>query len=237
MPSAPGTWMRVSKWPWMRCAVRPRKPASRFCRAERSVAWRCAGCCLQKPDILLLDEPTNHLDAESVAWLEHHIKEYRRHGHRRHPRSLLPRQCRGLDSRTRSRARAFPGKGTTPRGSSRKGIRLAQEEKSETERQKTLQRELEWIRMSPKGRQAKGKARINSYEALLNQETEKQAQDLEIYIPPGPRLGQVVIEANGAAKSLWRPAARRGHELPACPRAASSVSSVRTARARRRCSA
>ena len=155
---------------------------------------------LQKPDILLLDEPTNHLDAESVAWLERHIKEYAGTviavTHDRYFLDNVAGWILELD-----RGHGIPWEGNYSSWLEQKGIRLAQEEKAETDRQKTLQRELEWIRMSPKGRQAKGKARINSYEAMLNQETDKKVQDLEIYIPPGPRLGQVVIEANGVRKA------------------------------------
>src|SRR5688572_11172504 len=155
---------------------------------------------LQKPDILLLDEPTNHLDAESVAWLERHIKEYPGTviavTHDRYFLDNVAGWILELD-----RGLGIPWEGNYSSWLEQKGIRLAQEEKAETDRQKTLQRELEWIRMSPKGRQAKGKARINSYEAMLSQETEKRSQDLEIYIPPGPRLGNVVIEAEGLRKA------------------------------------
>jgi energy-dependent translational throttle protein EttA len=155
---------------------------------------------LQKPDILLLDEPTNHLDAESVAWLEHHIKQYAGTviavTHDRYFLDNVAGWILELD-----RGHGIPWEGNYSSWLEQKKVRLQQEEKSETERQKTLERELEWIRMSPKGRHAKGKARINSYEALLTQETEKNAQDLEIFIPPGPRLGQVVIEASGLKKA------------------------------------
>ena len=155
---------------------------------------------LQKPDILLLDEPTNHLDAESVAWLERHIQEYPGTviavTHDRYFLDNVAGWILELD-----RGHGIPWEGNYSSWLEQKGIRLAQEEKAETDRQKTLQRELEWIRMSPKGRQAKGRARINSYEAMLNQETDKKVQELEIYVPPGPRLGQVVIEANGVRKA------------------------------------
>ena len=155
---------------------------------------------LQKPDILLLDEPTNHLDAESVAWLEHHIKEYAGTviavTHDRYFLDNVAGWILELD-----RGQGIPWEGNYSSWLEQKKTRLAQEEKTESDRQKTLQRELEWIRMSPKGRHAKGKARINSYEALLGQEGEKRAQDLEIHIPPGPRLGQVVIEANVLRKA------------------------------------
>jgi energy-dependent translational throttle protein EttA len=154
---------------------------------------------LQKPDILLLDEPTNHLDAESVAWLEHHIQQYAGTviavTHDRYFLDNVAGWILELD-----RGHGIPWEGNYSSWLEQKQVRLQQEEKTETERQKTLQRELDWIRMSPKGRHAKGKARINSYETLLSQETEKGAQELEIYIPPGPRLGQVVIEAEGLKK-------------------------------------
>jgi ATP-binding cassette ChvD family protein len=155
---------------------------------------------LQKPDILLLDEPTNHLDAESVAWLEQHLQKYPGTviavTHDRYFLDNVAGWILELD-----RGQGIPWQGNYSSWLEQKQTRLRQEEKSESERQKTLQRELEWIRMSPKGRQAKGKARINSYEALLSQESEKHAQDLEIYIPPGPRLGAVVIEADNVSKS------------------------------------
>jgi energy-dependent translational throttle protein EttA len=154
---------------------------------------------LQKPDILLLDEPTNHLDAESVAWLEHHLQNYAGTiiavTHDRYFLDNVAGWILELD-----RGEGIPWKGNYTSWLEQKQERLRREEKSETERQKTLQRELEWIRMSPKARRAKGKARINSYEALLNQESEKRREDLEIHIPPGPRLGNVVIEANDVSK-------------------------------------
>jgi len=155
---------------------------------------------LQKPDILLLDEPTNHLDAESVAWLERHIQEYEGTviavTHDRYFLDNVAGWILELD-----RGHGIPWEGNYSSWLEQKKQRLEHEEKAETERQKTLQRELEWIRMSPKARHAKGKARINAYEALLNQETDNRIQELEIYIPPGPRLGQVVIEAGHVRKS------------------------------------
>ena len=155
---------------------------------------------LQKPDILLLDEPTNHLDAESVAWLEHHIQQYAGTviavTHDRYFLDNVAGWILELD-----RGHGIPWEGNYSSWLEQKRVRLQQEEKTQTERQKTLQRELEWIQMSPKGRHAKGKARIHSYEALLSQESEKCAQDLEIYIPPGSRLGQVVIEADALKKA------------------------------------
>ena len=155
---------------------------------------------LKKPDILLLDEPTNHLDAESVAWLEHHLKEYPGTiiavTHDRYFLDNVAGWILELD-----RGQGIPWKGTYSSWLDQKNNRLQQEEKAESERQKTLQRELDWIGMSPKGRHAKAKARINSYEALLRQDIEKSSRDLEIYIPPGPRLGNVVIEAENVSKS------------------------------------
>ena len=155
---------------------------------------------LQKPDILLLDEPTNHLDAETVAWLEHHLQSYPGTiiavTHDRYFLDNVAGWILELD-----RGQGIPWKGNYSSWLEQKKNRLQQEEKSESERQKTLQRELEWIRMSPKGRHAKAKARITSYEALLSQDTEKSSKDLEIYIPPGPRLGNVVIEADNVSKA------------------------------------
>jgi len=154
---------------------------------------------LQKPDILLLDEPTNHLDAESVAWLEQHLKQYAGTviavTHDRYFLDNVAGWILELD-----RGRGIPWKGNYSSWLEQKRARLQQEEKVETARQKTLQRELEWIRMAPKARQAKGKARLNAYETLLSQETEKRQEDLEIYIPPGPRLGNLVIETQEVNK-------------------------------------
>jgi ATP-binding cassette ChvD family protein len=154
---------------------------------------------LRKPDILLLDEPTNHLDAETVAWLEHHLKRYEGTviavTHDRYFLDNVAGWILELD-----RGQGIPWKGNYSSWLEQKQARLKNEEKTETERQRTLQRELEWIRMSPKGRHAKSKARIGAYEALLGQEGETRAKDLEIYIPPGPRLGQVVIEAENVRK-------------------------------------
>src|SRR5687767_10256397 len=154
---------------------------------------------LQKPDILLLDEPTNHLDAESVAWLEHHLQSYAGTiiavTHDRYFLDNVAGWILELD-----RGQGIPWKGNYTSWLEQKQERLRREEKSESERQKTLQRELEWIRMSPKARHAKGKARINSYEDLLRQESDKRREDLEIHIPAGPRLGNVVIEADQVSK-------------------------------------
>jgi energy-dependent translational throttle protein EttA len=155
---------------------------------------------LQKPDILLLDEPTNHLDAESVAWLEHHLQSYPGTviavTHDRYFLDNVAGWILELD-----RGQGIPFKGNYTSWLEQKRERLRREEKSESERQRTLERELEWIRMAPKARRAKGKARITAYEALLDQESQKRREDLEIPIPPGPRLGNVVIEAEGVKKA------------------------------------
>jgi sulfate-transporting ATPase len=155
---------------------------------------------LQKPDILLLDEPTNHLDAESVAWLEHHLQSYAGTiiavTHDRYFLDNVAGWILELD-----RGEGIPWKGNYSSWLEQKQERLRREEKSESERQKTLQRELEWIRMSPKARRAKGKARINAYESLLDRQSEKRREDLEIPIPPGPRLGDVVIESENVSKA------------------------------------
>lgn len=156
---------------------------------------------LQNPDILLLDEPTNHLDAESVAWLERFLQSFPGTviavTHDRYFLDNVAGWILELD-----RGRGIPWKGNYSSWLEQKQKRLAQEEKSETDRQKTLQRELEWIRMAPKGRHAKSKARISAYEALLSHEAERRAAELEIYIPPGPRLGKVVAEAAGVSKAM-----------------------------------
>ena len=173
-------------------------PVSVLSGGERRRVALCR-LLLRKPDILLLDEPTNHLDAESVAWLEHHLQNYAGTviavTHDRYFLDNVARWILELD-----RGYGIPWKGNYSSWLEQKQNRLAQEEKSETERQKTLQRELEWIRMSPKGRHAKAKARISSYEALLSRDVEKSAKELQIYIPLGPRLGNVVIEADNVSK-------------------------------------
>ena len=154
---------------------------------------------LQKPDILLLDEPTNHLDAETVAWLEHHLQAYAGTviavTHDRYFLDNVAGWILELD-----RGEGIPWKGNYSSWLEQKQNRLSLEEKQESQRQKTLQRELEWIRMSPKARQTKSKARITSYESLLSDEGDKRQKDLELYVPPGPRLGDVVIEADKVSK-------------------------------------
>jgi ATP-binding cassette ChvD family protein len=155
---------------------------------------------LQKPDILLLDEPTNHLDAESVAWLEQHLQKYPGTviavTHDRYFLDNVAGWILELD-----RGEGIPWKGNYSSWLEQKQERLRREERSEGSRQKTLQRELEWIRMSPKGRHAKSQARINAYDKLLSQEVERSEKQLELYIPPGPRLGDMVIEVENVSKA------------------------------------
>ncbi|MCU0587693.1 MAG: energy-dependent translational throttle protein EttA [Syntrophobacteraceae bacterium] len=155
---------------------------------------------LQAPDILLLDEPTNHLDAETVGWLEQHLKRYAGTiiavTHDRYFLDNVAEWILELD-----RGQGIPWQGNYSSWLEQKQERLRREEKAETERQKTLERELEWVRMSPRGRHAKSKARISAYETLLKQDSDKGMKDLEIYVPPGPRLGDVVIEARSVSKA------------------------------------
>jgi energy-dependent translational throttle protein EttA len=182
----------------LRCPP-PETPVKILSGGERRRVALCR-LLLQKPDILLLDEPTNHLDAESVAWLEHHLQTYPGTiiavTHDRYFLDNVAGWILELD-----RGEGIPWKGNYSSWLEQKQERLRREEKSESERQKTLQRELEWIRMSPKARRAKGQARINAYENLLAAESDKRREDLEIHIPPGPRLGDVVIEAEKVSKA------------------------------------
>ena len=175
-------------------------PVSVISGGERRRVALCR-LLLQSPDILLLDEPTNHLDAESVAWLERFLQQFPGTviavTHDRYFLDNVAGWILELD-----RGRGIPWKGNYSSWLDQKQKRLAQEEKSESERQKTLMRELEWIRMAPKGRHAKSKARINAYEAMLSHESEKMAGELEIYIPPGPRLGNIVVTAEHVKKSV-----------------------------------
>jgi sulfate-transporting ATPase len=155
---------------------------------------------LRSPDLLLLDEPTNHLDAESVAWLERFLKEYQGTvvavTHDRYFLDNVAGWILELD-----RGSGIPWEGNYSSWLDQKQRRLVVEEKQETKRQRTLQRELDWIRLSPRARQAKGKARLNAYEDLLGEETAQKIEQVEIYIPPGPRLGDIVVEARGLRKS------------------------------------
>lgn len=182
----------------LRCPP-PDMPLNLVSGGERRRVALCR-LLLQKPDILLLDEPTNHLDAESVAWLEHHLQQYPGTiiavTHDRFFLDNVAGWILELD-----RGQGIPWKGNYSSWLDQKRERLRREEKAESERQKTLERELEWIRMSPKARHAKSKARIGAYEQLLSQDTEKRSRDLEIFIPAGPRLGQKVIEAKDVSKA------------------------------------
>ncbi len=184
-------------------ALRCPPPDTRVAVISGGERRRVALCrlLLTEPDILLLDEPTNHLDAESVAWLERHLQQYKGTviavTHDRYFLDNVAGWILELD-----RGYGIPWKGNYSSWLEQKQQRLALEEKTDVKRRKTLERELEWIRMSPKARQAKGKARVTAYENLLSQETESRREDLEIYIPPGPRLGDVVIELKNVTKSF-----------------------------------
>jgi energy-dependent translational throttle protein EttA len=183
-------------------ALRCPAPETKIATLSGGEKRRVALCrlLLQKPDILLLDEPTNHLDAETVSWLEQHLQKYEGTiiavTHDRYFLDNVAGWILELD-----RGEGIPWKGNYSSWLEQKQNRLAQEQKTEDKRQKTLERELEWIRMSPKGRHAKSKARINDYEKLIATESEKRSEELEIFIPPGERLGDIVIEAHGVAKA------------------------------------
>jgi energy-dependent translational throttle protein EttA len=182
----------------LRCPP-PDTPVKNLSGGEKRRVALCR-LLLQKPDILLLDEPTNHLDAETVAWLEQHLQKYEGTiiavTHDRYFLDNVAGWILELD-----RGEGIPWKGNYSSWLEQKQNRLAQEQKTEDKRQKTLERELEWIRMSPKGRHAKSKARINDYEQMVAEGSEKRAEDLEIFIPPGERLGNVVIEAQNVSKA------------------------------------
>jgi sulfate-transporting ATPase len=183
----------------LRCPP-PDTPTTRLSGGERRRVALCR-LLLKQPDLLLLDEPTNHLDAESVAWLERHLKDYPGTvvgvTHDRYFLDNVAGWILELD-----RGQGIPWQGNYSSWLEQKQQRLALEEKAESRRQRTLQRELEWIRMSPRARQAKGKARVTAYEDLLNQETQQKLDQVEIYIAPGPRLGDVVVEADNLRKGF-----------------------------------
>ncbi|MGK7396252.1 MAG: energy-dependent translational throttle protein EttA [Candidatus Cyclobacteriaceae bacterium M3_2C_046] len=184
-------------------ALRTPEKEARISHLSGGEKRRVALCrlLLQKPDVLLLDEPTNHLDAESVHWLEQHLQQYEGTviavTHDRYFLDNVAGWILELD-----RGEGIPWKGNYSSWLEQKQERLSKEEKSESRRQKTLQRELDWIRMTPKGRQAKAKARLNSYEKLLGQEAKEKEQKLELFIPPGSRLGNKVIEAKNVSKAF-----------------------------------
>jgi len=200
---AAGAWDLDSKVEHAMDALRLPPPDADVNKLSGGERRRVALCrlLLQSPDLLLLDEPTNHLDAESVAWLEHFLKEYKGTvvaiTHDRYFLDNVAGWILELD-----RTRAFPWEGNYSGWLDQKRQRLAVEEKQETKRQRTLQRELDWIRMSPRARQAKGKARLNHYEQLLNEDTAEKIDRVEIYIAPGPRLGDVVVEARDLRKGF-----------------------------------
>ena len=175
-------------------------PVTNLSGGERRRVALCK-LLLQKPDVLLLDEPTNHLDAESIDWLEQHLQQYEgtviAATHDRYFLDDVSEWILELD-----RGEGIPWKGNYSSWLDQKTKRMAQEEKTASKRQKTLQRELEWVRMAPKARQAKGKARLNSYEQMLNQEQKEREEKLEIFIPNGPRLGNKVIEAQHVRKAF-----------------------------------
>jgi ATP-binding cassette ChvD family protein len=198
---ASGAWEIDHKLERAMDALRCPPPDARVEHLSGGEKRRVALCrlLLQEPDVLLLDEPTNHLDAESVHWLEQHLKQYKGTviavTHDRYFLDNVAGWILELD-----RGEGIPWKGNYSSWLDQKRKRLAQEEKTESKRQKALERELEWVRMSPKGRHAKGKARLGAYEKLLGEEAREKEEKLELFIPPGPRLGNKVIEAKGVSK-------------------------------------
>jgi ATP-binding cassette ChvD family protein len=199
---AVGAWELDSKLERAMDALRCPEPDTKIAVLSGGERRRVALCrlLLQEPDVLLLDEPTNHLDAESIDWLEQHLKQYKGTviavTHDRYFLDNVAGWILELD-----RGEGLPWKGNYSSWLDQKSKRLAQEDKTEGKRQKALERELEWVRMGAKGRHAKSKARLGNYEKLASEETKEREEKLELFIPPGPRLGNVVIEANGVSKS------------------------------------
>lgn len=199
---AVGAWELDSKLERAMDALRCPEPDTKIATLSGGERRRVAMCrlLLQEPDVLLLDEPTNHLDAESIDWLEQHLKQYKGTviavTHDRYFLDNVAGWILELD-----RGEGIPWKGNYSSWLDQKSKRLASEEKTESKRQKTLERELEWVRMAPKARHAKSKARLSNYEKLASEETKEREDKLELFIPPGPRLGNVVIEAQNVSKA------------------------------------
>jgi ATP-binding cassette ChvD family protein len=199
---ATNAWEIDSKLERAMDALRCPEPDAKIVNLSGGERRRVALCrlLLQEPDVLLLDEPTNHLDAESIDWLEQHLKQYKGTviavTHDRYFLDNVAGWILELD-----RGEGIPWKGNYSSWLDQKAKRLAQEEKQETKRQKTLERELEWVRMAPKARHAKSKARLHNYEKLASEETKEREEKLELFIPPGPRLGNSVIEATNISKA------------------------------------
>ncbi|GAA4167200.1 MULTISPECIES: energy-dependent translational throttle protein EttA [Sphingobacterium] len=199
---ATNAWEIDSKLDRAMDALRCPEPDAKIANLSGGERRRVALCrlLLQEPDVLLLDEPTNHLDAESIDWLEQHLKQYKGTviavTHDRYFLDNVAGWILELD-----RGEGIPWKGNYSSWLDQKAKRLAQEEKQETKRQKTLERELEWVRMAPKARHAKSKARLHNYEKLASEETKEREEKLELFIPPGPRLGNSVIEATDISKA------------------------------------
>ena len=199
---AVGAWELDTKLERAMDALRCPEPDTKIATLSGGERRRVAMCrlLLQEPDVLLLDEPTNHLDAESIDWLEQHLKQYKGTviavTHDRYFLDNVAGWILELD-----RGEGIPWKGNYSSWLDQKAKRLASEEKTESKRQKTLERELEWVRMAPKARHAKSKARLSNYEKLASEETKDREDKLELFIPPGPRLGNIVIEAQGVTKA------------------------------------
>lgn len=197
-----GAWELDSKLERAMDALRCPEPDTKIATLSGGERRRVALCrlLLQEPDVLLLDEPTNHLDAESIDWLEQHLKQYKGTviavTHDRYFLDNVAGWILELD-----RGEGIPWKGNYSSWLDQKAKRLASEEKTESKRQKTLERELEWVRMAPKARHAKSKARLSNYEKLASEDTKEREDKLELFIPPGPRLGNIVIEAQNVTKS------------------------------------